>query len=278
MLAACSALLCGAGGARPPGAGQVVRVPVRSGGFSLQAFLYRPAGGGGGPLVLLSHGSSGGDPGQEVPQAEQAAFFTARGYVVLAPMRRGRGRSGGASLESEDRNCDPASWRPGLDAAFEDVTAAIDHAAALPGVDASRVVLAGESRGGFLSVAYAATGGRRDRVAGVVNFVGGWVAQAEDRCPVDFNRLAFRRYGALTEVPELWLYGDRDRFYSTPSIRGYARAYAQAGGRLSFALIPRVPNNGHWLPGYPRLWSARVDRYLASRGLPAGGGRSRTVR
>ena len=71
----------------------------------------------------------------------------------------------------------------------------------LPDVDATRVVLAGESRGGFLSVAYAAQGARRSRVVGVVKFVGGWVAQAEDRYPTDFNEVAFRRYGMPFTAP-----------------------------------------------------------------------------
>lgn len=259
-----------------PEAGSVetVRVPVRStrareAAFSLEAFLYRPATGGRHPLVLLSHGSSGGDPKGEAPQAEQARFFTDRGYVVLVPMRRGRGTSGGVSLESEEKNCDPASWQTGLEAAYDDVTAAIDYAAMLPDVDAAKVVLVGESRGGFLSVAYAAQGARRSRVVGVVNFVGGWVAQAEDHCPTDFNDVAFRRYGTVTRLPELWLYGDRDRFYAASSIRSYARAYRAAGGRLDFALIGGVPDNGHWLPGFPKLWARRVDSYLARRGLPS---------
>ena len=219
--------------------------------------------------MVLSHGSSGGDLKLEVPQAEQARFFTERGFVVVVPMRRGRGTSGGMSLESEDRNCDPASWWPGLDAAYEDVTATIDTAAHMPDVNANAVVLAGESRGGFLSVAYAAQGARRRHVAAVINFVGGWVAQAEDNCPTDFNEVAFRRFGAVTRVPELWLYGDHDRFYATASIRAYPQAYASAGGKVTFDLIGGVPDNGHWLPGFPALWGAQVDRYLASRHLPA---------
>lgn len=256
------------------GTGSSVRIPVSSphaasAAFSLQAFVYRPTGTQKHPLVLLSHGSSGGDPKQEVPQPDQAKFFTDRGYVVLVPMRRGRGTSGGVSLESEDKNCDPKSWQGGLDAAFEDVTAAIDYARTLPDVDSSKIVLVGESRGGFLSVAYAAEGARRARVVAVVNFVGGWVAQAEDNCPTDFNTVAFRRYGTVTRIPQLWLYGDHDRFYSAASIRSYPRAYASRGGKLTFDLISDVPNNGHWLPGFPQLWSTQVDRYLATRGLPA---------
>lgn len=252
---------------------QTVRVPINSkvangATFSLEAFLYRPEGKEKHPLVLLSHGSSGGDLQYEDPQPSLARFFTDRGYVVLVPMRRGRGTSGGVSLESEDKNCNPESWQTGLNAAYEDVTAAIDFAAAMPDVDATRVLLVGVSRGGFLSVAYAAQGQRRTNVVGTINFVGGWVAQAEDKCRVDFNQMAFQRYGALTAIPELWLYGDGDQFYSTPSILSYAEAYAGGGGKLSFSLVTGVPENGHWLSGYPDFWSPQVDRYLASLNLP----------
>lgn len=205
-----------------------VRIPVPAhkgqAALSLQAFLYRPNDGGKHPLVLLSHGSSGGDLKREVPQADQAKFFTDRGYVVIVPMRRGRGTSSGTSLESEEKNCDPKSWQGGLDSAYDDVSAAIAYGVSLPDVDASRLILAGESRGGFLSVAYAAQGVRRKNVVGVINFVGGWVAQAEDNCPIDFNLVAYRNYGARTRVPELWLYGEHDRFYSTESIRSYPEA------------------------------------------------------
>ena len=44
-----------------------------------------------------------------------------------------------------------------------------------PWADASRLLMAGTSRGGFLSVVYA--GERPQRVKGVVNFVGGWTGE-----------------------------------------------------------------------------------------------------
>jgi hypothetical protein len=71
----------------------------------------------------------------------------------------------------------------GLQSAFQDVDAVIDYAQSLPFADASRITLVGMSRGGFLSIAYAAEGRERARVRSVINFVGGWVAQAEDQCP-----------------------------------------------------------------------------------------------
>lgn len=179
-------------------------------------------------------------------------------------MRRGRGKSEGVWLESEEKNCEVQSWWPGLNAAFEDITAVINYAKELPFADPSRIILAGVSRGGFLSVAYAAKGSKKAELVGVINFVGGWVAQAEDNCPMDFNYVSFSEFGKQTKIPTLWLYGENDTFYSLSSIQSYPKVFRDNGGKVRFELIRGVPHNGHWLSDYPKLWSGIVDEYLAS--------------
>ena len=252
--------------------GQEVYIPVSTTiqglakELQLEAFIYKPSGSGPFPVVVFNHGSAGGNPTQSIPSKEQASYFVERGFAVIVPMRRGRGKSQGMSLESEERNCDIKSWAPGLSAAFEDVTATIDYVQKLPFVDSSRVILAGVSRGGFLSVAYAATGPRRSQIAGVINFVGGWVAQAEDNCPIDYNQVSFADFGKQTKIPMLWLYGENDTFYLLDSIQSYLKAFRNSGGNVHFKLIQGVPENGHWLPDYPKLWAGVVDDYLVSMG------------
>ena len=253
--------------------GQEVYIPVHTTAqgvtkeLQLEAFIYRPSGGGKFPAVIFNHGSAGGNPTQSVPSKEQARYFVDRGFVVIVPMRRGRGKSQGVSLETEERNCDIKSWVPGLNAAFEDITATIDYAQKLPFVDSSRVILAGASRGGFLSVAYASAGSRRSQLSGVINFVGGWVAQAEDNCPVDFNYASFEEFGKQAKTPMLWLYGENDTFYSSSSIYSYLKAFRDSGGKVDFRFVQGVPENGHWLPEYPKLWTGIVDEYLATIGF-----------
>ncbi|UUX94228.1 alpha/beta hydrolase family protein [Aquabacterium sp. J223] len=160
-------------------AGEAVVVPVQvtvQGSLKelkLEAFIYKPTGDGNFPVVIFNHGSSGGDPKRSFPSRVQAKHFAERGFVVIVPMRRGRGKSEGLSLESEEKNCDTQSWLPGLNAALEDVTAVIDYARRLPYADSSRIVLAGASRGGFLSVAYAAKGLKNAGIVGGDQFFGG---------------------------------------------------------------------------------------------------------
>lgn len=247
-------------------AASTVSIPATT-AVRLEAFVYEPAGAGPHPVVVFNHGSSGGNPKASLRARRQAEYFTSRGFLVVVPMRRGRGGSSGTSLESEDKNCDTGSWAPGLQSAFEDITATLAYLQTLKGADPARVLLAGTSRGGFLSAAYAASGEKRGAVAGVVNFVGGWVAQAEDQCPTDFNQLGFAEFGSRTSVPSLWLYGENDAFYSADSIRSYVEAFRSSGGQVRFHLVKGVPRNGHWLADHPALWMPLVDSYLQSLGL-----------
>jgi hypothetical protein len=96
----------------------------------------------------------------------------------------------------------------------------------------------------------------------VINFVGAWVAQAEDQCPQDFNALSFRAFGRTARQPMLWLYGAEDPFSTVPEIVAYVAAFRAGGGRARFALFPHVPGNGHALPDHPELWRDSVAVFL----------------
>lgn len=246
---------------------QRVMVPVSSDAphgtaIRLETFIYRPAGTGPFPVVLLSHGSADGDARASTPAPELARYFVQHGFAVLVPMRRGRGMSTGRSREYEERHCVPAAWEPGLQDAMDDLSAALEYAGSRPEFDTTHVVLAGVSRGGFLSIAYAAEGRHRNLVVGAINFVGAWIAQREDQCPQDFNALSFANFGRRTRVPTLWLYGDGDPYNTTQDIRGYISRFRAAGGDAAFDLFHDVPGNGHDVADAPRLWGSAVDAFL----------------
>ena len=228
----------------------------------LEAFIRTPTTPGVHPVVIYSHGSSGGALSESRPAQTQADYFAARGYVFIAVMRRGRGGSTGGSREWEEKNCDPGSWEPGLRDAFGDLTAVIGYAKKLPEVDGAHILLAGASRGGFLSVAYAAAGALRDDVAGVLNFSGGWVAQREDNCPIDFNLVKFSSYGAASRKPSLWLYGEDDAMYGDDSVQSYIVGFHAAGGVAKFEHIVAPAGEGHNIVNDPALWARIVDSFL----------------
>lgn len=241
-----------------------VLLPVRGHpGVILEAFVYRPEVVGPSPILIFNHGAAGGEPKRSFRARAEAEAFVKRGFLVIVPMRRGRGGSTGVSPESEAKNCDLTSWLPGISLSFDDLTAAIDFGLKLPETDKSGVILAGTSRGGFLSVAYAAEGERRSDVQAVINFSGGWVAQAEDMCPEDFNLVAFTRYGARTRARTLWLYGVGDPFYEPEAPQAYAKAFEKAGGRVAFKSTTASVGNAHFLSNHPPLWTTDVDAFLA---------------
>lgn len=234
------------------------------GSEKLEAFVYLPVGIGPFPILILNHGSADGKPKRSLPWLREGAYWSQRGYIVVAPMRRGRGISTGVSSESEDRNCRISDWFDTLPQSLEDLDATIEFAERLPNAKPNAITLIGTSRGGFLSVAYAAEGRYKSHIQSVVNLVGGWVAQAEDRCPRDFNTVAFERYGEKTRTPMLWLYGSDDLFYGNTSVKDYVRTFKKAGGVADFHLIEGIPDNGHWLPDYPAKWQALVNGFLRS--------------
>ena len=253
---------------------ECVFIPIKSRGalgstkvLRLETTIYRPDQSGRFPLVICNHGSTGigAIPTTKTLKYEiQAKYFLSRGYAVVVPMRKGRGRSEGSYSESEKYSCEFYTWKPGINSAIEDIDGVIEYLSEQPYADVSSIVLTGISRGGFLSVAYAAEGKYRDNVKGVINFSGGWVGEG---CRKDFNRWSYSRFGKLTKLRMLWLYAKGDSYYSSRAIETYFQAFAKKGGVAECHLFDKVPGDGHILAFYPSIWKTATDQYLDSLGI-----------
>lgn len=235
--------------------------------IKLQATLYKPAGNGPFPLIVLNHGSTG--PGytpvsQTFRWPDLSQIFLDRGFVVLAPMRKGRGQSEGSYGERYERNF--GSGESGMKQGMEDLDSVFAFAKTLSYVDSSRVLISGISRGGILSVVYAAK--RQGNVVGVINFVGGWFSDRWSAEAGSFNEHVFRDAGTGAKVKNLWLYAANDSFYSAESIRNFAALFQGSGGKLDLRLYGNVGRNGHSLASYPSVWHADLSSYLESIGFP----------
>jgi pimeloyl-ACP methyl ester carboxylesterase len=143
-----------------------------------------------------------------------------------------------------------------------------------PWVDPARITIAGQSRGGGLSVIYAAR--HPDKVVGVINFSGGWWGEyeskyepetlgAEERQP----RELLAATGTTARVPELWLYADNDMFFSLRYARKIFDPFRVNGGTgdfLAFGKVSGVPSsttgNGHALFEHVGMWESSVAAYL----------------
>jgi len=246
-----------------PSAWTEIEIPEHSltdsnaGDLKLQATLYRNPQPGRHPLIIFCHGSTGPGviPASLVDRAwELALVCRPLGYSVVVAMRKGRGKSGGKLIEEEDD--DP---KVQLAAATEDLDAVVAFMRREPYVDPSRIVLAGQSRGGFLAVVYA--GEHPRAVEGVVNFSGGWFSQDS---PDDyFNGDQFRKAGNARGPPMLWLCAERDSLYSPAYVAHEFSDFKAAGGIGQLLTFDNIPGEGHFLIAWPQRWRAQVTAYLA---------------
>jgi dienelactone hydrolase len=229
--------------------------------WHLEATLYRPQPTGRFPVVVFNHGATGMGLIPVTQTSEfpiVARYFVAQGWAVLIPMWRGRGQSEGAYQEGYQ--C--GSEAHGIDRAVEDLDGVFRSLREQPWANINQVLVGGQSRGGLLAVVYA--GRWPEAVKGVVNFVGGWMSEG---CVPDANGHFFREAAKTAAVPMLWLYAERDSYYSVPAIRRYRAAFEQAGGRGPFALFPEIGGNGHALAQKPLFWRPALDAYLQALGF-----------
>lgn len=249
-----------------------LRVPMEGvGARGLEAVLVRPNAAGKFPLLLLNHGSPrdakdrpGMTPLAYVPQAQE---FARRGFAVLTVMRRGYGDSGSAYAETNGPCDNPDFVRSGI-ASRADLRAAIAYAATRPDVDATRVVSAGQSAGGFATVALTA-----DPPPGLVaamSFAGGRGSIAADQVCHDERLVeAFRVFGRTSRVPMLWVYAQNDHYFGPALARQFHTAFVAGGGNAEFVAAPAYGEDGHSLfsaAGIP-LWSPYVDKFLNGHNL-----------
>jgi len=232
----------------------------------LEATVFRPSASGPVPLVVFNHGSTGrgrGSPTETLTYPETARFFVERGWAVLIPMRRGRGASEGDYLEQYD--CDTALLSRGVDRAVQDLDAVMAFVGQQTWVDRERLLLAGMSRGGLLSIVYASV--RQTGARGVINFAGGWTAEPCDQ-RIHFHEPTLARAGRATTIPELWLYSENDRNYGPAAVRAYHRAFTGSGGTAELYVFPPIGHDGHiLLPRSVSVWTSAVDGFLRRIGL-----------
>lgn len=127
-------------------------VSFRSGDLELRGFVFKPEGNGPFPAVLYNHGS------EKLPGSKPAIgnFFAANGYVLFIPHRRGQGRSPGGYIMDALQST-PSTMRGQLmvrllEQQQQDLVSALDFLKGLQYVDARRIVVAGCSFGGILTV------------------------------------------------------------------------------------------------------------------------------
>ena len=238
----------------------------------LEMVTYKLPGYGPFPTLLFHHGSTGmGNDAAvfttTVTSPALARFFNDRGWMVVFPQRRGRGKSGGVYAEGLEPDGSGYSHRPecaleGFEHALQDVACAVAHLLERPDVDRDRLLIGGHSRGGFLALA--AAGARPGLFQGVLNFVGGWV---DEQATADEINGGLATRGAGFTGPTLWLYADHDPFYGLVHSRKNFGAFVAAGGQGSFhVLATEAGQDGYNILGFSGLWGPFVQPLLGVQG------------
>ena len=202
------------------------------------------------PFLVLQHGRPADLAGlarmgrQSYPA--NARYFAAQGFVVLVPTRVGYGLARGPDLEYTGE-CAFKRYAEGVEPAVSETRQVVEFAAQLPYVDAGHGIVVGESFGGLVAIAVAASG--IPGVVAAINFAGGDGGDArqhaDEPCRPDQLRETFAGYGRANRLPTLWMYGANDRFWGPWYPREWFAAFTRAGGRGQFVTLPAGRNDGH---------------------------------
>ena len=255
---------------------ELVRIPA-PGGYEIATTVLRPEGNGPYGVIVLNHGVSASARERARESSEllisSAAVFARRGYVVVMPLRRGFGATGGAMAEDPGSCANPDYFKAEKEAA-DDVMTAYAYARGLPYVDPSRMILAGQSAGGMVSLFTAGTRTPQGLVA-VLSFAGGRGGDPDSSpgvpCAVEPIAKVLDSLGKQTRVPVLFNYAENDLFFSPRITRLWFDRYAAGGADAEYILQPAFGKDGHYLFSDVvgvRYWLPTVERFFARHNLP----------
>ncbi len=235
---------------------QLWLVPSQDPAVPMLTTVFRPPGPGPFPMVLMKHGATqSGLERQFYPLLEfeaAALWFVQRGHAVVAPQRSGYGETGGPFFDDMG-NCENPDFRSSGLAIAESAAWAIDYMTTVPFIQNDRIIVVGQSAGGFGSIALA--GQNPAGVRGIINFSGGRGGHAQGRphtnCAPDRLVQVVAEFGRTARRPAL-----SKRMYE---------AFRSAGGNAEYHLLPGFQDEGHYFIDAPEavaIWAPIVTKFL----------------
>lgn len=243
------------------------------------AYVIRPSGDGPNPLVVMNHGVAV-DPTERsyfplIEFRDAALWFARQGYVVAAPIRSGYGITG---IELAERGVftvffsgvgqcsDPRFRDAGLAVAAMDRWV-IDFMTSQPFVARDKVIIVGQSGGGWGAIALASQ--NPADVRAIIAFAGGRGGHLDGKpnnnCAPDRLVEVTAEFGRTARVPMLWLYTENDTYFGPFLSQRMASAFLAAGGNLEYHLLPPFGNDGHFLidsKDAVGIWAPLVSDFL----------------
>jgi dienelactone hydrolase len=241
------------------------------GGVLMDATVFRPPGNARAPVMVMNHGSpasSSERPGMKRPLfTSVSSFFVARGYVVVLPLRRGYGATGGAWAEDYGRCNNPDYVDAGLQTAA-DIRAAIDYMRQQSFVAPDRTLVVGQSAGAWGTVAMSSL--NPPGVPAMIAFAPGRGGHQPGvgNCEPSALVKAAGKYGATARVPLLWVNAANDTFFEPKLVDRMVAAYSGAGGQVVHRPVGKFGNEGHSLSGSDSgapIWHPLVEQFLQGK-------------
>ena len=227
-------------------------VPSGDAAVASHAILFRPDGGGPFRLAVIAHASTQNALRRaQMPQPDYqplAAFLVHRGFAVLVPERLGHGATGGPYLEDQG-GCDEADYVHSGRATADEIAAALRFMRTQPFIRPEGTVVIGHSAGGWGALALSSSDPRE--IAAIIAFAPGRGGHANDRdnevCAPHTLVAAAGAFGKAARVPVTWLVAANDTYFSPELSRRLADAFAAAGGKVQFSVLPPDGSEGHWM-------------------------------
>ena len=266
---------------------EIVSIPVPGAGsfgseIAMRTEVYKPSGAGPFPVLVFSHGRAADR--LERAQLEHpilkghVGYWLQKGFAVVAPIRVGYGPTGGPDREYSSGKFDSfgtcttkPDFRAVANATAQATLAALDWVRAQPWADKERLVLEGQSVGGFATTATVAR--QPPGVIAYINFAGGDGGYPErapgHSCDPDQMKDVMTELGKTTTIPGIWLYARNDLFWGPDVPRQWFDAFVAGGDRAEFVDAGELPgHDGHKLLNYGRkMWSVPVDRFMKQLGF-----------
>jgi dienelactone hydrolase len=255
-----------------------VTVPAMFGGPRSGEMLmtyFKPPGDGPFPAVLMHHGR-GTDRANPARwrYLNIAQYWTRRGFAVFVPTRLGYGDTG---LEPDPEFTGPCNAkRFDVAAAAVDVQskAGLEFATQQTWVDKSKIIVMGQSMGGFTTILTMAQ--KYPGVIAGINFAGGAggdpiLLPANPCSPFVLGSL-FASAGKANQglTPTLWIYAENDLYWGSSLPKKWFDAYLGAGGKAKLIQFPPIGADGHSLINTSfGLWRPVVDSFIAGLGFTA---------
>ncbi len=253
------------------------QAPSAFGSNLLEATLLLPEassfGAGPYPVMVWSHGDIVVDnPAMRyksrIRDMVVAREFLQLGVAVLMPARRGVGMSQGSYPAGFSAGDADATYKARVHA--EDMLPALAWLKTRNELDAGRIILSGQSAGGYATMYLA--GQNPAGVIGAIDFSGGRTNMTGIRAPTDINQMmvdGFAEFGKTTRVPTLWVFAENDSRYTANTIRAAYEAFEKAGGKGRLLLNPAIDVDGHFIYHKPDLWRVALKEYLSEIGAVA---------